>query len=418
MSNPFVCIGSCGKESPPSNHIPPTKKFGSKKLGDNLAILLEWTHEALLLLWGLEATMAHLGSGVDELEVDVLQSGTGSLLQQGLAEGDGTLLGANNATLDENEVVLDKTVVNKATNGVDRLVGDVDLGGTVVLDKLAVDGVVAGADAVDLLVDLGTVMVTLLTRSGNGEGDTGWMPCTNTGDLAETLVSLAWELLGVPSGSDTVVTATLGDTNSVDHLVLGEDGVDGDLLLEVVVAPLDLLGNGTTVDLDLDQVGLLLAEGESLHLSVADGADGDGVLLEKSQVTVNGLLAIFGLVLLGGLGESLLLGREPVLVESAADFVGETGSPDGLDGAWSVWGVDVTGDTDDLEWWGLDDGDGLNDLLLVDGGAGLLGLADDVGHTGLETNESSQVNWLFSIILGEGFWGTAWADTSLLGQEL
>ena len=71
-------------------------------------------------------------------------------------------------------------------------------------------------------------------------------------------------------------------------------------------------------------------------------------LLEKSQVTVNGLLAIFGLVLLGGLGESLLLGREPVLVESAADFVGETGSPDGLDGAWSVWGVDVTGDTDDL----------------------------------------------------------------------
>ena len=75
-----------------------------------------------------------------------------------------------------------------------------------------------------------------------------------------------------------MVTATLGDTNGVDHLVLGEDGVDGDLLLEVVVAPLDLLGNGTTVDLDLDQVGLLLAEGESLHLSVADGTDGDGVL--------------------------------------------------------------------------------------------------------------------------------------------
>ena len=47
-----------------------------------------------------------------------------------------------------------------------------------------------------------------------------------------------------------------------------------------------------------------------------------------------------------------------------------------------------------LEWWGLDDGDGLDDLLLVDGGAGLLGLADDVGHTGLETNEGSQMNWL------------------------
>ena len=200
--------------------------------------------------WRLEATVTHLGGGVDELEVDVLQSGTGSLFQQGLAEGDGALLGANNTTLDQNEIVLDKTVVNKATNGVDRLVGDVDLSGTVVLDELAIDGVVAGADAVDLLVDLGTVMVTLLAGAGNREGNTRWMPGTNTGDLAETLVSLAWELLGVPSGSDAVVTATLGDTDGVDHLVLGEDGVDGDLFLEVVVAPLNLLGNGATVDLD------------------------------------------------------------------------------------------------------------------------------------------------------------------------
>jgi len=63
-----------------------------------------------------------------------------------------------------------------------------------------------------------------------------------------------------------VVTATLGDANGVDHLVLGEDGVDGDLLLEVLVAPVDLLVNGTTVDLDLDEVSLLLAEGESTCL--------------------------------------------------------------------------------------------------------------------------------------------------------
>jgi len=244
------------------------------------------------------------------------------------------------------------------------------------------------------------------------------MPGTNTGDLAETLVSLAWEFLGVPSGSDSVVTATLGDTDGVDHLVLGEDGVDVDLLLEVVFAPVDLLGDGATVDLDLDEVGLLLAKRQTLHLGVADGTDRDGVLLEKGQIAINGLLAILALPLLGGLGESLLLGGEPVAVEATADLVGETGSPDGLDGAGTVGGVDVTGDTDDLQWWGLDDGDGLDDLLLVDGGAGLLGLADDVGHTGLETNEGSQMNWLFSIVLGEGFWGTAWADTSLLGQEL
>ena len=68
-------------------------------LSDNLAILLERAHEALLLLDRLEATVAHLRGGVDELEVDVLHGGTARLLQQGLAKGDGTLLGAHNATL-------------------------------------------------------------------------------------------------------------------------------------------------------------------------------------------------------------------------------------------------------------------------------------------------------------------------------
>merc|ERR1712106_231797 len=97
-------------------------------------------------------------------------------------------------------------------------------------------------------------MVTLLSGTRNREGDARRMPGSDTGDLAETLVGLAWELLCVPTRGDTVVTATLGDANGVDHLVLGEDRVDGDLLLEVLVAPVDLLVNGTAVDLDLDEV--------------------------------------------------------------------------------------------------------------------------------------------------------------------
>ena len=51
--------------------------------------------------------------------------------------------------------------MNETANGVDGLVGDVDLGGAIVLDDLAIDLVVASANAVDLLVDLGTVMVSL-----------------------------------------------------------------------------------------------------------------------------------------------------------------------------------------------------------------------------------------------------------------
>ena len=102
--------------------------------------------------------------------------------------------------------------MNETTDWIDGFVGNVDNSGTVVLDELAVNSVVSGADTVDLLVDFGTMMVTLLTGSSNREGDSGWMPCSDTGDLAETLVSLSGKFLCVPSRSDTMVTATLGNT--------------------------------------------------------------------------------------------------------------------------------------------------------------------------------------------------------------
>lgn len=87
---------------------------------------------------------------------------------------------------------------------------------------LAILGVDASSDAVDLLVDLGTVMVTLLTGTGDGERHTGRMPGTDTSDLTQTLVRLAGQLLGVPTAGHSLETLTLGDGNAIDHLVLSE----------------------------------------------------------------------------------------------------------------------------------------------------------------------------------------------------
>ena len=89
--------------------------------------------------------------------------------------------------------------MGETTHGVDRLVSQIIIGSSVVLHKLAVLHVESITDVVDLLVDFGTVMVTLLTGTSDGELDSARMPSTDTGDLAETLVSLPGQLLGMPT---------------------------------------------------------------------------------------------------------------------------------------------------------------------------------------------------------------------------
>ena len=78
--------------------------------------------------------------------------------------------------------------------------------------------------------------------------------------LSQTLVGLPGQLLCVPPGGDALESVTLGDANNVHHLVLGEHGGDGDLLLKVIPGEGDLVSDGASVELDLHDVGLLLPE--------------------------------------------------------------------------------------------------------------------------------------------------------------
>ena len=64
-----------------------------------LLVLLERSHEGHLVLRGLEATVAELGAGVDELEVDLLKSPLLGVGEQRLPQGEGPLLGSNAAAL-------------------------------------------------------------------------------------------------------------------------------------------------------------------------------------------------------------------------------------------------------------------------------------------------------------------------------
>jgi len=89
----------------------------------NLEILLECSQVLPLLRWGLVSTMAEFRRGVNPFKVDLLESSPACVYEQGLPEGNDSLLGARDGTLDHNEVVLDLTVADESTETVTELVG-------------------------------------------------------------------------------------------------------------------------------------------------------------------------------------------------------------------------------------------------------------------------------------------------------
>ena len=60
--------------------------------------------------------MAELGGRIDELELDLLESHTGSLFEKRLAKGDDPLLGSNTSSLDHQVVTLHNTIVRETTH--------------------------------------------------------------------------------------------------------------------------------------------------------------------------------------------------------------------------------------------------------------------------------------------------------------
>ena len=192
-----------------------------------------------------------------------------------------------------------------------------------------------------------------LTGAGNGEHDLRRMPGTDTSDLAETLVGLARKLLGTPTVSDTLEAVTLRNRNNVDNLVLLEDAANLDRLLEKAVRELDLVRDGTAVDLDLHKVRLLLREAGLADLGVCEDTDDSAVLADTLKLALDGLAAVLG-VLLGVAGERLLLGAVPVLVEPTLELVGEMGSPDSGEGTKSTGSLHVSHNADNNHRRGLD----------------------------------------------------------------
>ena len=310
--------------------------------------------------------------------------------------------------------MVDNTVVGEATKRSNVLLNSISLGGSVVLGATNS----TGTDSVDLLVEFSSAVVAELTGTGDGPLNGSGMPSSDTTDLAETSVGLARHAGDTESLDDTGGSLTAGNTDGVDHLELVEDLSDGDFTLELLEAPIDLLGDGATVDLDLEEVSLALAEVKLGELGAGEDADDCAVLLYSLEVALDGVLALgILLVSLRVVSEGLLLGVLPVLVEAALELIGEMLSVDGRESAEAAGGLNVTDEADDLKWGALDDGDGLNDVLLEH----LLTLtalvvAGDVGHASLVTEEGGKVDGLLGVILGESSHTAAVVSCSASGQ--
>mmetsp|Transcript_2405 Transcript_2405/g.3329 ORF Transcript_2405/g.3329 Transcript_2405/m.3329 type:complete len:210 (+) Transcript_2405:620-1249(+) len=207
-------------------------------------------------------------------------------------------------------------------------------------------------------------MVSVLSNAGNCVRDTGRMPSTDASNLAETTMGLARQAGYSPTSDHTLSSATASDSNNINHFILGEDRVHRHLLLEETVTEVHLLVNGATVYLDLHEVRLLLLEVLALpHLGVADGPHYTAVLANAGQVLLNLPLGLG--VLEGILGECLLLGFKPVLVEATLDLVRQMRSPYGLEGAKTKGSADVSHKSNHNHGRGLDEGHTLAHLLLM-----------------------------------------------------
>merc|ERR1719495_3045161 len=245
-------------------------------------------------------------------------------------------------------------------------------------------------------------MVSLLTSTRNSKLDSAWMPSSNASNFTKTLVSFPWKLLGMPSASDTLESVTLSDTNNINHFILSEVG---------------LVSNRSSVELNFHDVSLLLSTSENLHLGMNNDTDGGAILLHLIEIFLDLLLSKIISPFCARLGKSLLLGLRPIFVKSPLAFLSNVLGPNGLKSTHASWSLDVSDNSHSHHWWSFNKSHGFNNLFLVDFGAWSVHFSYDVGHSSLVSHETSHVDWLRRIILGEGLGLTLVPLRPLLGKK-
>jgi len=245
------------------------------------------------------------------------------------------------------------------------------------------------------------------------------MPSSNTTDSSKTSVSLSGKSGNSESLDGSGITFTSGDSNDINHFVVLEDFSNGDFAFEFSNSPVNFLSDSASVNLDFKEVSLDLSEVKFVHLGLGEDSDDSAELLYSLKISLDGFLAlVIFFISVGILGESLLLGSHPVLVESSLKIISDVLGPHGGEGSKTSGGFDVTNETDDLHGRALNDGDWVDDVLF-NGllSFSLLVMSGDVSHTSLVSDKGGKMNGLGSIISGEGSYSSSVVSCPPSGEE-
>ena len=210
-----------------------------------------------------------------------------SMGEWNLSQGGKPLLKSNAATLQHDEILFHLPLVRESTHGCNSLISQIIICGCAILNELHV---ILGTLPVDPFIDLSLVVASLLTNSWYGELEPARTPGFNASKLSQTLVSLPWQFLSVPLASRALEPVTVGHFNDINHFILNKDSANRNFFLKVFPSKVDLISNGSAIQLNLHDMSLLLPVSEDLHLNVHDRADGSAILFHLIQILLSLLL--------------------------------------------------------------------------------------------------------------------------------
>jgi len=147
--------------------------------------------------------------------------------------------------------------------------------------------------SVDLFIYFSSVVITALSDSRYCESYSCWMPSSDTSNSSPSSMCFLLQVLDSESFDGSASSFTFSDTDNIDVLILLEDLVDFNFLFKEFVAEVNFLSDGSTIDLNFEDVILLLSEVQFIELGVSNNSDDCAIFLDSVELDLD-RLRIFG----------------------------------------------------------------------------------------------------------------------------